>query len=105
MNFNHGPDKSPPDLETLERYNLFWFDGAPMEPVYCGISTVWAASVRDDEPVYAIFIPGTNHLLILEKRMGKWREIQLHEVENLYGLMWQMCVAFRNLSPFAYPRK
>lgn len=89
-----GPDISPPDIETLRRYKLLWNDGRPMKPVHCGISTVWATAIRDDEPVYAIFEAGTNRLVILERLGSEWREVQLNEVENLYGLLWQMCVAW-----------
>ena len=74
-----------------------------MKPVHCGISTVWAAAIRDDEPVYAIFAAGTNRLVILKKQADQWKEIQLHEVENLYGLLWQMCVAWPPNDKLTYP--
>ena len=84
-------DESPPDYATLQKFRLVYVGGDPMIPVYCGISTVWAAQVEENEPVYAIFDAGTNRLVILEKAQGNnWKEVTLNEVKNLYGLIWRM---------------
>lgn len=88
--FPEGPCQDPPDESTLEKFDL-----KGCKPVICGICTVWATAVRNDEPVYAVFNRGTNYLVVLEKRAGDWRKVELQEVENLYGLVWRMTLKMK----------
>lgn len=85
---------SIPDIKTLEHHKLLWHDRRPMDPIYCGVSEVWARAITDDSPVYAVYAPSTNRLVILEKRIDEWVEVKIEDVKNLYGLIWRICTAY-----------
>lgn len=81
------PDLSPPNEETHKKFGI----GLSNHPVYCDTSVVWATGSHKNSPVYAVYDRGTNWLFILERvGDGEWREINLKDVDNLYGLIWKL---------------
>jgi len=88
--FKHKPIVDP-DYSVLKKHKLLHHGGTPIKPFYIGSSVVWACSHRgEDEPHYAFYTCGTNCLKILKELHGEWQEVQLTEVENLYGIIWKI---------------
>lgn len=86
-----------PDYKTLEKYNLIWHGGKPMEPKFIGNAYVfWWNGATEDQinetyPTYAIYESGTNSITVLEKRKDKtWEKVKFEDVKNWYGLLWKM---------------
>ena len=83
-----------PDIDVLKHHGLIYFGGTPMEPSFFGTGKVWANEDDSDWPVYAIYVRGTNDLVILENKSDSWNEIELRDVSirQLHNIIFHMCL-------------
>ena len=91
FSFPKGPDTSSPDDRIAESF------GVRNPPAFCGTNNVWAAANSEDLSVYALYHGGTNRLVVLEKRENIWKRIDLQDIENIYPIIWKMCLKINSL--------
>lgn len=92
--FKHTP--RPRDLNDIEldKFNLRYYGGKPIDFSFETTGIVWATAQTDKDTYYRFYACGTNNLKILKYNIDKdeWLEVQLSEVPNLYSIMWMMCL-------------
>jgi hypothetical protein len=83
---------------TEEEINKFGlrcsYTKSEMKPAIETSTVIWTAAATEKDPVYRLYNNGTNNLLILEYNWNEdsWNKIECTEINNLYGLLWLMCV-------------
>jgi hypothetical protein len=89
----------PPDKEIALKFDLNIFNNTNkndpnrklLPPRYIGDGIVWLAALNgDNDPYYVLYDGGTNDLRIVENRNGAWRNIEVNQIQNLYGFIWKM---------------
>jgi hypothetical protein len=85
--------------EEVEKFHLRYYNSDIIQPVYEGTSNVWSAADTGKLPVYRLYNRGTNALLVLcySWETDRWTEIELANIDNLYGLIWKIMVKFQSL--------
>jgi hypothetical protein len=67
------------------------------KPVWEGNDVVWATAVMPDTPHYAVYDTGTNSLTVLRYQGGKWSLCGIRDIQNIYGVVWQMAAKLNGL--------
>lgn len=67
------------------------------KPVWEGFDVVWAMAVDATIPYYQVYDTGTNSLTILRYMNKRWGICAMTDIQNLYGVMWQMATKLNGL--------
>jgi hypothetical protein len=80
--------------KEIEKFDLRYYGGTLKQPSIETSTIVWSAAMTKTDPIYRLYNAGTNYLLILRYNWNsdEWKKIELNEVNNVYGLLWLMCL-------------
>lgn len=92
--FKYTPIPRQPTLKEYEKCELIYSDGRSMKPSFQMTSNVWAAADNGKMPVYGLYNTCTNGLVVIRYswETDVWEKIELDSINNLYGLLWKICV-------------
>ena len=84
--------------KEIDNFKLRYYGGKEVKPVFENTCIVWAANDTGDLPTYRFYDCGTNCLLVLKYIPNKdvWKKVELVDIGNLYGCVWQMCLKLKN---------
>jgi hypothetical protein len=88
--------------EETNNFGLKYYGGKEMNPVFEHTGSVWCASDNGKLPTYRLYNCGTNCLKVLKYTLDRdvWEEIELDDIDTLYGFVWNMCLKLENPIPF-----